>query len=95
MTTRTIAGIIAASLAMTGVILGNMFLIMMIGEINRKREDGNLVSYFGFTFPRLVRIVREYRRSYPEGRFAIYALAALTLQMVGLVTAAVCFGIIG
>src|SRR5690349_11548097 len=51
-----VIGIIAFGLALSGVILANMFVIMMIGEINRKREDGKLISYFGFTPPKTMRI---------------------------------------
>ena|GEM_PF-3709943 len=64
---------------MTGVFLKNMFLIMMIGEINRKRQEGNLVSYFGFIFPKMLQIFREYRSSYPDGKLHFYFLAANAL----------------
>jgi hypothetical protein len=50
---RTMIGIVLFCLAMTGIFLGNMFQTMMIGEINRKRQDGNLISYVGYTFRRL------------------------------------------
>ena len=66
-----VIGIIAFGLALSGVILANMFVIMMIGEINRKREDGKLISYFGFTPPKTMRIFDEYRRLYPNGKLHI------------------------
>lgn len=68
---------------------------MMIGEINRKRQDGNLVSYIGFTGPKILRICSEYQRSYPDGKALIYAVAAFALAMSGLVGVAVCLRIIG
>lgn len=80
---------------MTGVFLGNMFIVMMIGEINRKRQEGNLVSYFGFTFPKMLRIFGEYRSSYPNGKIHFYAFAALALVLVGAIGVAVCLRIIG
>ncbi len=80
---------------MTGLFLANMFLTMMIGAINRKRQEGNLVSYFGFTFPKMLRIFNEYRRSYPNENTNIYALAAFALAIIGLVSVAVCLRIIG
>jgi hypothetical protein len=43
MSTRAIVGIISFCIAMTGIFLGNLIQTMMIGEINRKRQDGNLV----------------------------------------------------
>ncbi len=92
---RTITGIISFCVAMTGLFLANMYLTMMIGEINRKRQDGSLVSYFGFTFPKMLRIFGEYRFSYPDGRLHIYALTAFALAIIGLVTVAVCIRIIG
>jgi hypothetical protein len=64
------------------------------GEINRKRRDGDLVSYFGFTFPKTMRIFDEYRRSYPDGRLHIYTWMAFALAMLGLGSFAVCSRII-
>jgi hypothetical protein len=54
-----------------------MFFIMMIGEINRKRQEGNLVSFFGFTPLKTLRIFLEYRSLYPDGKLHIYSLAAV------------------
>ncbi|HLH33670.1 MAG TPA: hypothetical protein VKX41_03285 [Alloacidobacterium sp.] len=93
--TRVITGVISFCIAMTGLFLANMYLTMMIGEINRKRQDGSLVSYFGFTFPKMLRIFGEYRRSYPVGRLHIYALTAFALAIIGLISVAVCLRIIG
>jgi hypothetical protein len=72
-----------------------MFLTMIIGEINRKRQEGNVISYFGFTFPKLLRIFREYRKSYPDGKLHIYSLAAFAIAMIALISVGVCIGIIG
>jgi glutamate mutase epsilon subunit len=80
---------------MTGSFLANMFLVMMIGEVNRKRPDGNLVSYFGFSHFKVARIFREYRKSYPAGKTHIYALIAFAMALAGLVGVAVCLRIIG
>jgi hypothetical protein len=63
---------------------------MMIGEINRKKQEGNLVSYFGFTLPKMLRIFHEYRRLYPCGRLHIFALATFALALIGLISLAVC-----
>jgi hypothetical protein len=95
MSTRVIIGIISFCVALTGLFLANMFLTMMIGEINRKRQDGQLVSYFGFTFPKVLRVFGEYRSSYPNGKIHVYALTAFVFAMVGLVSVAVCLRIIG
>jgi hypothetical protein len=94
MSTRAIIGIIFFCVAMTGAFLGNMTLIMMIGEINRKRQEGNLISYFGFAFPKLLRIFSEYRSLYPDGKLHIYNLAAVFLMFACMIGVAVCIGII-
>ena len=90
MNTRVLIGIISFSVALTGVFVANLFLYMMIGEINRKRSDGNLVSYFGFTYPKMVRIFDEYRRSYPKGRLHLYAWIAFGLGVICLIITAFC-----
>ena len=86
-----VIGIIAFCLALSGVISANMFVIMMIGEINRKREDGKLISYFGFTPPKTMRIFAEYRRLYPDGKLHIYALAVFALAMIALIIVGVLY----
>ena len=72
-----------------GVILANMLVLMMIGEINRKREDGKLISYFGFTTSKSLRIFDEYRRLYPNGKLHIYALGVFALAMIALIVVGV------
>ena len=95
MSTRAITGIISFCVAMTGIFLGNLVQTMMIGEINRKRQDGNLVSHLGYTFPKIVRIFRGYRQSYPDGHLHIYAFAAVAFAIIGMIGAAIAFRIIG
>lgn len=88
MTAKVIVGVTAFCVALTGVIVANVYLTMMIGEINRKRQEGNLVSYFGFTAFKTQRIFDEYRRSYPQGRFHQYAMIAFGIAVIGLLTIA-------
>jgi hypothetical protein len=95
MTVRLIAGMVLFGIGMTGIFLANIFLTMMIGEVNRKRPEGNLISYFGFTGGKVARIFREYRREHPGGRLHIYALGGIVLAFAGLLGVAVCLGIIG
>lgn len=84
MNTKSIVGLVSFSVAITGLVVANMFLMMMIGEINRKRQNASLVSYFGFTFPKMLLIFDEYRSSYPDGSKHIYAILAFALAIVGL-----------
>ena len=95
MTARILAGLISFSIMVSGLVFSGLFQTMMIGEINRKREDGNLVSYFGSTLPKTLRIFSEYRQSYPEGRLHIYSLLAFAVAIVALLVTAACIGFFG
>jgi hypothetical protein len=95
MNARMITGIVSFCVSMTGLFLANIFLTMMIGEINRKRQGGDLISYFGFSFPKMLRIFSEYRSSFPNGNLHIYALAAFAFAIIGLISVALCLRIIG
>jgi hypothetical protein len=65
---------------------------MMIGEINRKRQEGNLVSYLWFAFPKTLRIFGEYRSTYPNGKMHLYCLVSFGVGIIGLISVAVCLG---
>jgi hypothetical protein len=95
MSSRLIVGVVALSIATSAMIMANLFLYIMIGEINRRREEGNLISYFGFAYPKTKRIFDEYRTLYPNGKMHIYALTAFAVAMAGLIAFAVCLRIIG
>jgi hypothetical protein len=95
MTPSVLVAVIAFCIAMIGLTLANQFFSMMIGEINRKREEGNLISYFGFTPPKVLRIFSEYRSFYPSGKLHLLSLAAFLVGMSGLLCVAVCFWING
>jgi hypothetical protein len=66
----------------------------MIGEINRKRKDDDLIAYFGSWLPKTMRIFEEYGRLYPDGRYAVYTRAAIVSAAIGMLVAACCIGII-
>ena len=91
---KVIVAVVAFCTALSGLILANMFIFMMIGEINRRRQDGDLVSYFGYTFPKMLRIFEEYRRVYPNGKLHIYFRLTFAVAMICLVIVAVCLGTI-
>ncbi len=94
MNPRMLLGFVSFSVFMTGIFLANMFVFMMIGEINRKRPDGNLVSYFGFPPFKVLRIFREYRQTYPAGNTHIYLLVASALAIIGILGVGVCMRIL-
>ena len=95
MNTRIIGGIVCFCAAMTGLFLANWSLTVMIGEINRKRSDGDLVSYVGFTGPKILQICSEYHRLCPGGKALIYFAGAFALGMIGLVGVAIFLRIVG
>jgi hypothetical protein len=94
MTVRVMVGVSAFCVAISGVFLGNMLTMIMIGEINRKRPEGELLSYFGFTPGKSRLIFREYRRLYPDGKLHIYSYLACGAVIAGMLTVAVCARII-
>jgi hypothetical protein len=95
MSVRIIVGIVFYGLAMIAIFGANMITRAMIGAINRKRQDHNLMSYFWFTPSKTLQIYREYRTSYPNGRLHIYEFALAIVALVSMITMAVCFRIIG
>jgi|SRR5580698_1194393 hypothetical protein len=95
MSARTLAGIVLFCISMTGVFLANLFFFMMIGEVNRKRPDGEQISYFGHHYFKTKRIFGEYRTFYPESNIHIYMLISSAVAFSGLVGVAVCTRIIG
>jgi hypothetical protein len=95
MSPRIEIAIASFCIAMSGLFIANTFLTIMIAEINRKRQDGNMVSYFGFAFPKMRRIFKECRASYPDGYAHVYALTAFAFAMIGLISVGICLRIIG
>jgi hypothetical protein len=90
MSITVVVAIIALCLMISAGFSANMILIMMIGEINRKRPEGNLISYFGFTYFKMRRIFREYRRLYPGGKLHIYWHISNAAAVIGVITVFVC-----
>ena len=76
MSATMIVVIVAFCVGLSGAVLANIFVAMMIGEIDRQRPESDLLSYFGFTPLKMLRILREYRALYPQGRLYNFVLAA-------------------
>ncbi len=95
MSTRLVAAIISLCLVIIAGELANTFVIRMIGEINRKRKEGNLISPFWFTLNKVLRVFREYRALYPEGKLHLYAKISFAAAIIALIIVAVCLHIIG
>jgi hypothetical protein len=94
MTSREIIGVVLLCVSTSAAVFSNMLLTAMIGEINRERSEGNRISYFGFTFSKFQRILREYRECYPTGKLHIYFWCTFVVAMAALIGAAVSLGII-
>ena len=73
----------------SGAILGNIFFIVIIDKINRKRDVGNLILYFHRQF-KMMAILGEYRRLYPGGKLHIYCLASFAIAIIGMISWIVC-----
>lgn len=81
MTPRIIAATISLCMGTTAAILGNMFLLMIAGDVNRRKGQDARISYFLWTFPKLVRTLQEYRTQYPGGNLHVYFWAAVATAM--------------
>jgi hypothetical protein len=92
---RIFFGVAFFCLALTGTIFANRFLTIMIGEINRRRDEQSQISYFGFALPKMMRVFSEYRHWYPLGRYHICALLAFAIGVAGIIGAAIAIGMFG
>jgi hypothetical protein len=86
---KVVAGVISFCLGTSSTGLSGIYYLIMIGEINRKRQEGNLMSYFCGSF-KMLEILSEYRRLYPGGKLHIYALVSTAIGMIGMISFAVC-----
>lgn len=61
----------------TSSLVATFTLFAMIGEVNRKKEEHAQISYFHFSW---VRVLREYRSLYPKGIYTkvLYVATGLT-----------------
>jgi hypothetical protein len=86
-----IAACVLFSAATFAAIFSNLFFMVVIGEVNRRRVATNQISYFWLTPWRFSDICTEYRRRCPQGRFLRYsficfaAAVACALGSLGLI----------
>lgn len=83
MSIRLVVLIVSFCLGLSGALVGNVLFVAMIGEVNRKRRDGDTLSYFGFDFPKLDQVSSEYRNAYPRGKLHTYFRLALAVMFIG------------
>jgi hypothetical protein len=81
-------------MGIAATIVANVFLTRMVAAINRKRPDGDLVSPYGWTPSKMLRVFGEYRSSYPDGSLHKRMLIAIACMMICLISLAVSLQII-
>ena len=82
---RATIAIIWFCMGLAGCAVANVFLTRMVEAINRKRRAGDLVSPYGWTPSKMLRVFGEYRASYPDGTLHTYALRAFAFMMFCLI----------
>lgn len=85
MSALAIIAIISICVVVIGAFLGNIFSLLMIEELDRRKPASSLYSRFGFTRWANLETFREYRNACPDGKLHIYELAAFALAMTGVV----------
>ncbi len=95
MNALTVVAILSFGIGLSSAFMGNLFIFMMIGEVNRKRDDENQTPYFGWRPGKRSGIFGEYRRLYPEGRLLIYVFVASAVMVIGVGSAFLCLCLMG
>jgi hypothetical protein len=86
-----IAVCILFSIATISILLSNLFLMVVVGELNQRRSKTNQLSFVWLTPWRISAIAREYRMRCPQGRFVRYAGICLIAGVVFFAVSAVIF----
>src|SRR5262245_58720355 len=64
------AGLFGVSVV--AALVARIFAVKMIAALNRRRPKHDQISYVSLAAPKQIRISREYRREYPDGRLHWY-----------------------
>jgi len=86
MNPSVLLAVIFLCVGVSAAVFATLLGFMMIGEINRKREDDNQIPYFSFSpLESLKRLglPRQYHRLYPHGRLHIYFFVAFAVMIIG------------
>lgn len=78
-----IIGVVAMGAALMGALLVNVFMFTMIRAVNRRLSNERRIPYVAAMPAELVRLFREYRLLYPNGRLNVFVLAAAALALIG------------
>ena len=88
-----IPAIVLLSISSVFIMLANAVLYAIVGEVNRKLTDDQQIGYFVWYPAKTLRVFREYRRLYPDGRLSLYYKLWLGLGLTALLGCAWQIGI--
>lgn len=90
MSANLVVGVISFAVSVTGACAANVYTARMIGAINRRKRDGDLISQSWFYPAKERMIYNEYRLLYPEGRLHVCRRRAHAMLFGGFIGVAVC-----
>lgn len=73
---------LSIAIALIAALLANLWTFWMIREVNRRIGDEPPVRFIANPPQEFVRLFREYRRLYPDGRLHWYICAAVGVCVV-------------
>jgi hypothetical protein len=85
MSERLAVGLAFFAFGVNAVTLGAFLLVKMIGEINLKRAEKDIIPYSRVLTPRVFEILKEHRALYPDCRPSLYVLLIGAFSAIGTV----------
>ena len=89
MSAEGIIAIIALCVMLVAMFVGNTFWLLMTEEVDHRKPDLDVYSFFSRfnrRWDRRLEIFRQYRTLCPNGKLHIYERACLAIAMVGMIT---------
>lgn len=89
MSAEGMIAIIALCVMVIGMVAANVSWLLMMEEVDNRKPDLNLYSFFSSfnrRWDRRSEICRQYRSLCPNGKLHIYERACLAIAMVGMIT---------
>jgi hypothetical protein len=92
MSTNILIALVLFAFAQACVVVAGYLQWIIIAEVNRKLPDAEQISYFLGYPGKYFKILREYRRLYPEGRLPALSGLAFGAGLLFMLAAAWAFG---
>jgi hypothetical protein len=89
MSAEGIIAIIALCVIVIAMFVGNTFWLLMMEEVDHRKPDLDVYSFFSSfsrRWDRSLEISRKYRSLRPNGKLHIYERACLGIAIVGMIT---------